>query len=808
MLLVSMRTPMLGQDNAPATAKPSSANSASSAEDQRSPASLAPKIFVKNILIDQRDLWTAPARFRVHDLNWLLPAVGLTAGMITADSELSGRINSTGTLSKQGGNISNAGLAAAVAGAGGLYFLGKLRQDDHQRESGLLAGEAALNAFLATEVFKVVTQRERPSEGTGQGRFWKGTAGNSSFPSNHAAITWSVATVIAHEYPSPFTKVLAYGLATGVSFARVEGKYHFPTDALIGSGLGYLIGTQVYARHHDPDLPGGAWGTFVRAPRNEIKNTDSMSSPYVPLDSWIYAAFDRLYALGAVPSAVWGIKPWTRMECARLLEELETQVDQSTDNEVARSYSALSHEFAPEMGNPGETYIALDSIYTRATGISGPPLTDSYHFGQTITDDYGRPYQRGFNSYTGFTSSASVGFLGFFVRGEFQHSPSAPGVSQAVVNAIQQSDQKPLVASAGPVNSVDRVNLLDAYVTLAFKGWQASFGKQSLWLGPTTDPFLFSNNAEPIYMFRMEQASPRKLPGFLQALGYYKIELFVGKLSGQHFVNNQLGSVVYSLGRSLQRQPMINGQKITFKPTPNFEFGVGRTGLWGGPNFPITLGTTRHSLFGTGNAAGLSDPGDRRSSFDFTYRIPGLRNWLTLYNDEMVEDEISPIGYFRRAAQNQGLYMPQVPGISKLDLRFEAGYTNLPGLNQPPGGGFFYWNTRYLDGYTNRGQIMGSTIGRQGLAFRAASTYWFAPDKTIQLGYNNVEVDRKFLQGGNLRGIHLRSEWNLSNKLSLSSFMQYEWWNFPLLTSGNKQTNFTASLQVTYWPHWKIGAGK
>ena len=35
----------------------------------------------------------------------------------------------------------------------------------------------------------------------------------------------------------------------------------------------------------------------------------------------------------------------------------------------------------------------LDSSYTRLLGISGPMLRDSYHLGQTINNDYGRPYR-------------------------------------------------------------------------------------------------------------------------------------------------------------------------------------------------------------------------------------------------------------------------------------------------------------------------------------------------------------------------------------------------------------------------------
>ena len=143
-----------------------------------------------------------------------------------------------------------------------------------------------------------------------------------------------------------------------------------------------------------------------------------------------------------------------------------------------------------------------------------------------------------------------------------------------------------------------------------------------------------------------------------------------------------------------------------------------------------------------------------------------------------------------------------------MDFRAEAAFTNLPGLVEPPTGGFFYWNVRYLDGYTNQGNIIGNgTVGRQGIALREDATYWFASDKTLQLGYRSNIADSFFLQGGNLRDVHLKSEWSFGPKVSLSAFMQYEWWNFPLLTAGNKQSDFTASFQLTYWPHWRIKRG-
>lgn len=774
-------------------------------------ASDNPLKVLRNLARDQKDIWTSPFKARVQDLNWIVPLAGVSIGLVNADAELASRIKGTSSLGKHSSTISNGGVGLALGGSGALYLLGKFSGDDHKKETGILAIEAATNSLIVGEVLKAVTQRARPTDGNFKGEFFNSTSiSNSSFPSAHALIAWSAASVLAHEYPGPLTQVLAYGLATGVSVARVSGRNHFPSDVVVGSAMGWLIGRQVYKSHHDPELPGAGYGTFVHEPGPEGFPAAERGSPYVPIDSWVYPAFDRLAAMGVLNSGIAGLRPWTRKECSRLVEEISGEVDESNPDEAWRIYSALAREFATDGKGDDTDYIGLDSVYARVTSISGPPLTDGYHFGQTIVNDYGRPYQRGTNGLGGFSSTGVAGALAFSVRGEYEHAPSAAGFSQAVQDAIQAADFKgPQPAS--PIPAFNRFRLLDAYLSLNIKGWQTSFGKQTLWLGPTQDPFLWSNNAEPVYMLRVDQTHPSELPSILRYLGPYRTQWWVGKLTGQHWVDTQnpaLG-VESSLGRSLPQQPLVNGFKVNFKPTPNFEFGVGRTGVFGGPDFPITASSVKHSLFSASNAFGPGkDPGDRRSTFDFSYRIPGFRKWLTLYDDSFVEDEISPIGYPRRAAHNPGIYLSQLPGVSHMDLRVEGSYTNLPGLIQTSQGGFFYWNTRYLDGYTNKGNILGNAaVGRQGIALRADSTYWVASDKTLQIGYRSEIADSMFLQGGNLRDIHFKSEWALTPKVSLSSLLQYEWWNFPLLSAGKKQNDFTASFQLTYWPHWRLKRG-
>ena len=70
----------------------------------------------------------------------------------------------------------------------------------------------------------------------------------------------------------------------------------------------------------------------------------------------------------------------------------------------------------------------LESAYTRFMGIGGTTLRDSYHLGQTISNDYGRPYQSGFNNITGFSTVDELGRFSLYVRGEYQHAPSAARV--------------------------------------------------------------------------------------------------------------------------------------------------------------------------------------------------------------------------------------------------------------------------------------------------------------------------------------------------------------------------------------------
>src|SRR6267378_876042 len=524
----------------------------------------------KDFLLDQKQIWTSPARLRFSDTDWLVPLSGITAGLLVTDRDFSKHLSQNPTTISHYKTLSNAGVGALIGGAGGMWLLGHVKHNEHWSESGFLAGEAALNSLVAVESFKYSLRRARPYQGNGDGAFFQ--SGGTSFPSEHAAAAWSVAGVIAHEYPGPFTKIMAYGLASLVSISRVKAHQHFPSDVVVGSVIGNLIAQDIYSRHHDFELGGGEWRSISQLFHGDGNSSPAnQGSPYVPLDSWIYPALDRLIGMGMIDSGFAGVRPWTRSECARILTEATDRVD-GGPAEAQRIYQLLETEFKDDLEGASADApfrARLESIYSRFTEISGKPLTNSYYFGHTLINDFGRPYERGFNSVAGFSAWTTAGRWVGYVRAEYQRSPSAPALSDSARLFIAQVDPIPVPPPATPTPSIDQLHLLDAYMGLNFNNWQVTFGQQSLSWGPGDGGSLdLSNNAPPIKMFHINRITPLELPRFLHWLGPMRTEFFFGQLTGHEFIFNPSG-LVGQYGKSLDPQPFIHGQLISFKPTPN-----------------------------------------------------------------------------------------------------------------------------------------------------------------------------------------------------------------------------------------------
>jgi hypothetical protein len=205
-----------------------------------------------HVLEDQAAIWTSPARLRTGDLKWLIPvAAAAGAGIATDHHVMASVVSHDPSFNNASVNASNLLIGGFLAAPVALYGVGHFKENDHAREAGILTAESIVDGVVVEQGMKLIAWRERPAADNARGLFFQSSAGiDSSFPSSHSVLAWSAAATLAGEYPSRWSQLAIYSLATGVSLTRVMGQEHFPTDVLIGGVSGWLIGRYVYRTHH------------------------------------------------------------------------------------------------------------------------------------------------------------------------------------------------------------------------------------------------------------------------------------------------------------------------------------------------------------------------------------------------------------------------------------------------------------------------------------------------------------------------------------------------------------------------------
>jgi hypothetical protein len=557
-----------------------------------------------------------------------------------------------------------------------------------------------------------------------------------------------------------------------------------------------------------------------------------LDSPYIPVDSWVYPAVWRLYGLGFVDTVYLGMRPYTRSSLDHMLEEAGARIEDAdpgpATDEAQGIYEALSHELHFDVQGPcgvhkGNTRV--ESVYSVERAISGTPLRDSFHLGSTVINDYGRPYQSGFNDYSGASGYASAGRFLIYVRGEFQGAPSGAGYSTTLAQALDNIDVTnyvfnntcaldgsgpscvPLPVNAlstipvGPIATTTDGRIMEAYASAHYLNHEISFGKQDDWLGPGLGAGMaYSNNAENIYSFRINRIEPLHIPGLSYITGPFRYEFLVGSLKGHVFPDD----------------PWVHVEKVSFRPTENLEFGFERTVIWGGKNHePINLHSFLRSFFSFSAPQGdvkfsTADPGARFGAFDVSYRLPLLRKWLTFYTDSEAHDEVSPPDAPRRSSYRPGLYLSHFPGVPKLDLRVEAVNTD-PSTSDSQAGHFEYWEGIQRQGYTNNGQLFGDWVGREDKGGQAWLTYHLSGNEWIEAGFRNQKAAKDFIPGGTtLNDINFQVVKRIGKDFEVNGNFAYERWLAPIYPTGTptypatQQTVTTTTIQLTWFPKNKI----
>ncbi|MGA9720513.1 MAG: capsule assembly Wzi family protein [Acidobacteriaceae bacterium] len=547
---------------------------------------------------------------------------------------------------------------------------------------------------------------------------------------------------------------------------------------------------------------------FTRTiPVPPVRYSGSLGSTYIPLDSWMYPEIMRLYSLGFIDTVFLGMRPYTRTSVAHMLDASAGEIYNSDSDEAKDIYSALSRELAPDLEIPVDAHRGhseIESVYTRMLGITGPPLRDPYHAGQTIVNDYGRPYAEGFNSITGLSVRTTLGRYSGYFRGEYQHAPTLWGYSTAVASQLSFQDEvfpltyyNPTLPYGATLQGVDTFRIQEAYLAANFASHEISIGKSDEWYGPGRGGGMgYSNNAENIYSIRINRVEPAYIPFVSRFLGPIRYDFLYGSLQGHTAYNS----------------PYTHSEGFSFKPTSNFEFGFERTIVFGGKGHePVTWHTFLKGFFDINDTTepekiGRNDPGARFSAFNFSYRVPFVRNWLTFYSDSEAHDDVTPISAPRRAAMRPGIYLSHFPGAPKLSWRVEAVSTDPP-TGRSIHGSFMYWEAEQRQAYTNKGFTFGDWIGREAKGGQSWLTYHLSGNEWVEFQYRNVKSAKDFIPMGTTQNdFTVSAVKRLGKDVEVNGWVQYERWKAPFLLNGNTaaQNDTSIAVQLTFYPRNSI----
>ncbi len=216
-----------------------------------SETTISPGEFVKNVLHDQKRIFTFPVR-AAQGKHWepiLAIALG-TVGLVALDPytepyfhDRSFSTYKTGALRGRNSTLAIMGTPAA------FYLIGLARHRPHSQNTGLLAAEAIVDTQILSFAIKQAVGRLTPSDIPLNGNFrdtwfkYKGSLSNGgSFPSGHSASAFAVATVIAVRYKQHrWVPWAAYGAAAFIALSRLPDQAHFPSDLFFGAALGYSV---------------------------------------------------------------------------------------------------------------------------------------------------------------------------------------------------------------------------------------------------------------------------------------------------------------------------------------------------------------------------------------------------------------------------------------------------------------------------------------------------------------------------------------------------------------------------------------
>lgn len=120
-----------------------------------------------------------------------------------------------------------------------MLAYGALKSDKTMIKDAVYIGSSVVEAISVSFAVKQLTDRPRPYMKYPEIIHpYGGHTDSSSFPSNHTAVAFSLATSLSLTYPKWYVIAPSAAWACGVGIARVNQGLHYPTDVIGGAAIG------------------------------------------------------------------------------------------------------------------------------------------------------------------------------------------------------------------------------------------------------------------------------------------------------------------------------------------------------------------------------------------------------------------------------------------------------------------------------------------------------------------------------------------------------------------------------------------
>lgn len=504
----------------------------------------------------------------------------------------------------------------------------------------------------------------------------------------------------------------------------------------------------------------GGTSVSLAAANNALPNPPSYAtqlSANISLDSYIYDYIAKLDGLGYLKDMPTGTKPYTRMQVARWVEQIDSALatDQSAPAYAKNMASELKNEFKQELA------ILHGAAAQQTLKLTEWKFATDYYHGSTLeqknTKSTYQPLNINNNGYR-YADGANEMFS-FNLAGKLGDD---------------------LVMSLTPHLSYDNaenseLTLESGYIKTRINNVAIQMGKDPVsWGQGTRGNLLYSNNAEAQTAIKFSNIEP------VQTGGIFK---FLGK---------QNTTVSYSIMETNREipYPSFFAFRLDFTPSDNFTFALSQASIVGGKGHSLHGFEDLKDYFLGRNGGSKYQPVDKWNTIaggDFRWRIPKW-NGIQFYGEIYGEDQhrrVIPYPY--KLAQIVGIYIPRFTADGSWDANFEYHHTN----------GYWYENWTYTDGWTYRGDIMGDAIGNNAKSYYEKLTHYNRDGS--QLSFNVEQVKMQYTDNSpqKIDSVWLAYRTKLCTDTFLDLSAGYANISNVSYTSGNDSHNYSLGIGIT-----------